>query len=389
LSQSEIDSHFDALFLDEISAAEINEELAQLPAPGPLVGVLSSSPTSLVAITTFGSGRWNVTLSVDGSGLIGGLLLGPSAFPTSWSEIDRTLVALAPNVSFLAARVSKGSCLSIHQLAPSTPRPLASEFKLFVLGALAHQVASGRVGWKQELTVQDQLRSAGNPEGSGSLQFSPAGTKVSVQETATKMISISDTTAADLLINLVGRSSVETQVRRWSSTPELDVPFLTTREALLLHYADFPILANAYLSRAPSGREAFLSSSVDPLSLSEAQGSTEPRDIDKIEWFGSPDGICRAFAGLQQLSRQPKLSPIASVFSVDKGGLGLNTSEWPTVWFKGGSEPGVETLGYLATNSSGQTFVVSVMLSNATAALAPSATGALLEAVTGAFGLMG
>jgi hypothetical protein len=187
----------------------------------------------------------------------------------------------------------------------------------------------------------------------------------------------------------VGRSSVETQVRRWSSTPELDVPFLTTREALLLHYADFPILANAYLSRAPSGREAFLSSSVDPLSLSEAHGSTEPRDIDKIEWFGSPDDICRAFAGLQQLSRQPKLSPIASVFSVDKGGLGLNTSEWPTVWFKGGSEPGVETLGYLATNSSGQTFVVSVMLSNATAALAPSATGALLEAVTGAFGLMG
>jgi hypothetical protein len=69
--------------------------------------------------------------------------------------------------------------------------------------------------------------------------------------------------------------------------------------------------------------------------------------------------------------------------------LFLDEISWPTVWFKGGSEPGVETLGYMATNSSGQTFVVSVMLSNATAALAPSATGALLEAVTGAFGLMG
>ena len=93
-----------------------------------------------------------------------------------------------------------------------------------------------------------------------------------------------------------------------------------------------------------------LSSSVDPLPLSEVQGSTQPRDIDKIEWFGSPDDICRAFVGLQQLSHQPKLSPIASIFSVNKGGLGLDPSEWPTVWFKGGSEPGVLTLGYMATN---------------------------------------
>ena len=99
--------------------------------------------------------------------------------------------------------------------------------------------------------------------------------------------------------------------------------------------------------------------------------------------------MCRAFAGLQQLSQQPKLSPIESVLSVNKGGLGLDPSQWPTVWFKGGSEPGVLTLGYMATNSKAQTFVVSAMLSNATAALAPSATVAVLEALVNAFGLMG
>jgi hypothetical protein len=128
---------------------------------------------------------------------------------------------------------------------------------------------------------------------------------------------------------------------------------------------------------------------VDPLPLSEAQGSTEPRDIDKIEWFGSPDDICRAFAGLRQLSHQSKLSPIASILSVNKGSLGLDPPQWPTVWFKGGSEPGVLTLGYLATDSRGQTFVVSAMLSNADAALAPSATLALLDVVVGAFALLG
>jgi beta-lactamase class A len=371
LSQQEIDSHFDALFLAKINAANINAVLAELLAPGTLIGVLSSEPTGLVVIANFGTDRVRVTLSVDGSGLIDELKLEPASSATNWSEMDQTLAALAPNVSFLAARVTNGSCQTIHQLASSTPRPLASEFKLFVLGALAHQIAAGHVTWDQKLTVESQLKSRGNPVGSSSLQFVPAGTRVSVRETATKMISISDNTAADMLINLVGQPAVESQVRQWSTAPQLDSPFLTTRQTILLHYVNFPTLANAYLARAPSKRQAFLHSVVDPLSLSEVQESTEPRDIDKIEWFGSPDDICRAFAGLQQLSHQPKLSSIASVFSVNSGGLELDPSEWPTVWFKGGSESGVLTLGYMATNSKGQTFMVSVMLSNATAPLAP------------------
>ena len=389
LSQQEIDSHFAPSFLEAITAAKINAVLAGLPAPGPLVGVASLSPSSAVAVNTFGSGRWRVELSVDGSGLIVGLLLTPSASPTSWSDIDRTLATLAPDVSFLAARVSKGTCRPINEVASSTPRPLASELKLFVLGALAHQVGTGRVRWQQKLTVEDRLKSAGNATGSGSLQFSPAGTKVSVQEVATKMISISDNTAADMLIDLVGRSAVETQVHHWSSSPELDLPFLTTREALLLHYVDYPTLADEYLSRTPRERGAFLNSSVDPLPLSEVRGSTEPRDVDRIEWFGSPDDVCRAFVGLQQLSHRSALSPIRSIFSVNTGDLGLDPSVWPTVWFKGGSEPGVLTLGYLARNSRGQTFVISVMASDPTAALPASATDALLQVAENAFGLMG
>ena len=45
------------------------------------------------------------------------------------------------------------------------------------------------------------------------------------------------------------------------------------------------------------------------------------------------------------------------------------------------------TLGYLATNSRGQTFVVVAMLSDPTAALSPSATPGLLAIVRGAFEL--
>ena len=390
LSQQVIAAHFDASFLEAISAAQINETFAGLPTSSApeVTRLLSSVPSGLIAIVRFGTESFTVTLSVDGSGLIAGLELTPSASATSWSQIDRSLAALAPDVSFLAARVTNGSCQAINQLASSTPRPLASEFKLFVLGALAHQIAAGRVSWDQQLSVEAQLKSEGNPVGSGSLQFVPVGTRVSVRETATKMISISDNTAADMLINLVGQPALESEVRQWTNDPHLDSPFLTTRQMLLLHYVNFPALAKMYLTRAPQKRAAFLKSSVDPLPLSEVQGSTEPRDIDNIEWFGSPDDICHAFAGLHQLARQPKLSPIGTVLSTNTGDLGLDPSKWPTVWFKGGSEPGVLTLGYLATNSKGQTFVVSAMLSDAKAALSPSSTLAVLDEVVSAFGLM-
>lgn len=289
----------------------------------------------------------------------------------AWAEVDRALSELGPDVGFLAARVAPdGTCDPIHEVASSTPRPIASQFKLFVLGALADQIADGRVSWDQTVTVDEASRSIGNSEGSGSLQFLPPGTPLSVEEAATKMISISDNTATDVLMALVGREDVEERVRRWTANASENEPFLTTREMVLLHYVAG--LGDRYLATPREQRDAFLASSVDPLPLSEiASGfSTEPRHVDQIEWFASPDDVCRAFAGLQVLSTDPAVSPtLPTVLSREVGGIGLDPSEWPTVWFKGGSEPGVLTLGWLATASDGETFVVEAMVSNPDAAL--------------------
>src|ERR1022692_3764945 len=248
----------------------------------------------------------------------------PSAHPATtaaspWAQVDRELTALAPDTGLLVARVSPGgTCMPVNQVAAATARPLGSMFKLFVLGALARQIASGRVSWNQELTVTSALRSAGST--TGSLQYDPAGTRVSVRQAATKMISISDNTAADMLIHLVGRSAVQAQVRRWSDHAALDIPFLTTRETFLLKDAGYPGLA-----------------------------------------------------------------PIGSVLSVNNGGIGLDRPQWPTVWYKGGYEPGVLTGGFLATNSKGQTFVVVEMLESPAAWLYPSASIGLQAIASSAF----
>jgi len=100
------------------------------------------------------------------------------------------------------------------------------------LDALGNAVASGKVHWNQLLTVTAPLKSLP----SGELQDEPDGTQISVQDTAAKMISISDNTAANMLINLVGRPAVETALTTTGmADPALDRPFLTTRELFILN----------------------------------------------------------------------------------------------------------------------------------------------------------
>jgi beta-lactamase class A len=393
-SRQVIQAHFPSgVGVDEVNSV-VEQSLAAWGASAPspaasLTGLLwqdrTRDPGSLLAVAAFGRVRLTVSISVDGAGLISGLQLGP--YLSSWAQVDRELAALAPQASLLAARVSPGGrCTPVHQVAASAARPLASMYKLFVLGALARQIAAGRISWNQELTVTNALRSIGG--GPGSLNEVPAGTRVPVRQVAATMIALSDATATEMLVHLVGRSAVEAQFRQWSNHAALNVPFLTGREALQMKLLHYPELADQYLRLAPGHRAAFLASSVDPLPFSPAQvqeelaqHATEPRDVDTIGWFASPDDICRAFAGLQQLAAQPRLAPLGPILSANNGGLGLDPARWPTIWHKGGNEGGVLTAGYLATNSKGQTVVVTVMLSNPAAELPLSSAAPGLAAI--------
>jgi len=116
-----------------------------------------------------------------------------------------------------------------------------------------------------------------------------------------------------------------------------------------------------------SSRQTLLASTIDqaPLpAVAAAQAWTTPRDINTLEWFASADDICRAYTALAALARRPGLSPIGQVLSLNDGGLQLNPAQWKTTWFKGGSEPGVLTLAYLATTRTGQSYVVTVLAEN-------------------------
>jgi len=392
MSDAQVRAHFDAAFLSQVSPAMLNQGL-QAATGVKLLSIEVSEPSTLIAIVST-SGvipRAQVALTVDSRGLINGLRISSAStapVPVTWAGVDAAVRSVAPQVRLLVANVSNGSCQPVHSIDPAVAAPLGSAFKLYVLDALGHAVASGKVRWNQPLTVTAQLKSLP----SGELQDEPDGTRISVQDTAAKMISISDNTAANMLINLVGRPAVEAALTTTGmADPALDRPFLTTRELFILKLSQWPALANRYIAANEAGRRALLASTIDqaPLpTLAAAQAWTAPRDIDSLEWFASANDICRAYTALAALARRPGLSPIAQVLSLNDGGLQLDPAQWKTTWFKGGSEPGVLTLAYLATTRTGQSYVVTVLAENPSRPInEATAAPVLLSAIKGAFTL--
>jgi hypothetical protein len=392
LSGAQVRAHFDALFLAMASPAMVNQGLRAVVIVR-LLSIEVSEPRTLIAVVS-SSGvirRAQVALTVDSQGLISVLSIGlatTAPTPATWAAVDAAVRSVAPRVRLLVANVSTGTCQPVHSIDPAAAAPLGSAFKLYVLDALGNAVASGKVHWNQLLTVTAQLKSLP----SGELQNEPDGTQVSVQDTAAKMISISDNTAANMLINLVGRPAVQAALTATGmADPALDRPFLTTREIFVLKLDQWPALAKRYIAANEAGRRALLASTIDraPLpAVAAAQAWTTPRDINSLEWFASAEDICRAYTSLAALARRPGLSPIGQVLSLNDGGLQLDPAQWKTTWFKGGSEPGVLTLAYLATTKTGQSYIVTVLAENPAQPINEAkAEPVLLAAIKGAFTL--
>lgn len=362
VSDTELRQHIDATMLTGLGGpAKVNQTLAQF-APLTVGKTLRSTSDSVQALVTDRTQTYVAKVTVDSAGLLSGLHFTPYlAAPTSWSAVDTQLAALAPNASMASTEIDKhGRCHPVHGVNADTAHPLGSAFKLYVLGALADAVAAHTASWDEKLAIRDDWKSLP----SGQLQNEPAGTELTLRTYADYMISISDNTATDHLIHRLGRPAVEAELAKLGNAdPAADMPFLTTREMFAMKGHDYPTLANRYVAASADQRRAMLPE-LDAVPRTEITGWKNPENLDTIEWFGSPNDICRAYAGLWQRSRTHGLAPVGQALSLDDEGVGLPQSGYPDVWYKGGSEPGVLTMNFLAHTRDGRTFVTSVMLTD-------------------------
>ncbi len=92
-------------------------------------------------------------------------------------------------------------------IGANNPISAASTIKLPVLVALFQEVDAGKINLEEQLTMTEDVIGSG----SGNMQYEKPGTQFTVLETATKMMTISDNTATNMLIERMGGMEVLNQ----------------------------------------------------------------------------------------------------------------------------------------------------------------------------------
>jgi hypothetical protein len=235
---TEFAAHFAPSFLKALPLGKFVSFIEPVATEGPFVYGGSrppSSPERLIARLDSATGAsFLVTIGVTPAKphRINTLLiqLAPPK-RASWRSIDIALTKLADRSSMFAAEVRNGRLQTIHALHADQAGGIGSAFKLYVLDALGQVIESGKASWNQKLAI----RSAWKSIPSGEMQNEPAGKRFSLLHYAQQMIAISDNTATDHLIRLLGRSAVEKAfVRLGNRSAKRNVPLLTTRELTVL-----------------------------------------------------------------------------------------------------------------------------------------------------------
>ncbi len=183
------------------------------------------SPQNIIIRSDLPS-RWSIKLrsidrgvSIASTGKVLPVTISPIIF-AGVVPIGREMLALKSQIQTLVAKydylspgmffmeVETGNYLDINGEQSFSA---ASTIKLPILMALFQAVDAGKVRMDETLTVRRDLITGG----SGELQHSP-GAKLSVLQTATKMIAISDNTGTNMIIDRMGgRQALNRQFKSW------------------------------------------------------------------------------------------------------------------------------------------------------------------------------
>ncbi|PMB38224.1 serine hydrolase [Fischerella thermalis CCMEE 5205] len=145
----------------------------------------------------------------DASSFVGGIRLGKdiSQLNTQVKALMARYSYLQPGMFFLDLDTGNYLDLNGEKIFPA-----ASTIKFPILVALFEEVDAGRIQLNETLVMRRDLMTGG----SGTLQYKRPGTKLSVLETATKMITISDNTATNMIIDrLGGKAKLNQRFRSW------------------------------------------------------------------------------------------------------------------------------------------------------------------------------
>ncbi len=319
-----------------------------------IVSVRRNGPNNAVVEVEYERAIGTIELTVEASPpqRVGGILA--KGFALKGDSIDRIksdFTALPGSSGFIVARLSDKGSETVHSLNAETQFAVGSTFKLYVLAELASQVAAGYRRWTDVVPLGLRNHS------SKATQNWPLATPVTLQTLATWMISVSDNAATDALMRELGRERVEAKLAIIGhSNPDKTLPMLTTTEAFALK--SNPALRQRFEKANEAGQRALLNAERTALSyeaIDMSQLGSGPVAIESIEWFAAPQDIARLLDNLRRMNSQTA----REVMAVNSGVGAAAASKWRYIGYKGGSEPGVISMSFLAQSRAGDWYAIS------------------------------
>jgi beta-lactamase class A len=139
------------------------------------------------------------------------LAVVPAKASSLQDQLDKMVASYRGKVALYAKSLTSGATVSID---PNTPVETASVIKLPLMLQAFEQVQSGRLNLSQPLilTKDNQV------EGSGVLQFLDPGLKLTLKDTITLMMILSDNTATNMVIDGVGLKPTNEMLARMGMT---------------------------------------------------------------------------------------------------------------------------------------------------------------------------
>jgi len=349
---------FDANFLNAVPPEKLRALAAQMTAQGGAVEGWSDFRREREGAATFtirfagATAPARLELGAMPAALVAGFrIFGLTPGGDNLDRIDADFAALPGKAGFAIYRLGDGAPALVRGRAADRSMAIGSTFKLYVLAALARQVREGVRHWSDVVPV------AGKSFPGGTVHTLPDGAPVTLHTLASLMISISDNTATDMLVRLVGQDALEREIRlSGHAKPDAMLPLMTTAQLFAIKSAGQDA-ADRYARAAPAERAKQLAA-LDLGAISGAAPGTVfgrgPVAIDKVEWFASPADLSRIMNDLRRLGSKEALDILAINPAMDDP----TAQSWAYAGYKGGSEDGVISMTWLLRDKSGAWSVV-------------------------------
>ncbi len=268
---------------------------------------------------------------------------GPDALLSEFSS-------LPGETSLAAYRLDSNRPQRLFGTSTTPVLPLGSVFKLWVMAELDAEIRAGTRHWSDVVTLDAKSIP------SGTLQNWPDKSPLTLHSLAALMISISDNSAADLLIDTLGRDRIADRALTlgWIE-PKSTLPMLKTVEMAALKSPEAAELAAQWEVISTAERRNLLRTHRDQLRAADVDISAlseKPIHSGTIEWFADANMLARLAEWFAK-----EASPEARAILAINPGM-VAPDGWAFVGYKGGSETGVLAAVQILCRTNGSCYAV-------------------------------